>query len=346
MSCRISLVDDIFHLAKGGSGGSIRIKGLIESIRTGGDIMKHHVGIRALAGFLCLLGMGFLLPGCSLDPNSVKLHTKEEIMKLVEERYGDAEFVSMEEVESPKHKIIFTFRDTKYGFTYQVTSRPNSVGMDGSTFWYDGAAVGDEYRDAFLQYFMEQEQENFKEHGIVLCDKVKVERVFDDNRRFSLKDKRLLSTTYRWKEDLKFVWERVHAYKKIPGLTENYEIDVYDAELVEFYGTQKEEGFVTAEEQQIEYYMNQARELAGVQDITYLRREKKKVSEVPGLSEQNFYEPELKEQDRKVMVYYFSYEGKEYFITDNWVAQYGNPDGSGGIFQFYQNYKYYKPVED
>ena len=47
--------------------------------------MKHHVGFRALAGFLCLLGMGFLLPGCSLDPNSVKLHTKEESIKLVEE---------------------------------------------------------------------------------------------------------------------------------------------------------------------------------------------------------------------------------------------------------------------
>lgn len=307
-------------------------------------VRKSGTALRLLTGLLLVVGVGALLSGCTLDRNSVKLHSKEEAQKFAEERYGDAEFVGMEAQEGEKRRVIFTFRDTKYGFTYEVISRPNSVGMDGSTFYYDGAIMEYRYLEPFLQYFAEQEKETFERQGITLSDTVKIGRFEYGERIFSLKDKRLVSTQGRWEEDLKFVWDRVHAYKEIPELTRQYELEVYGSDNGEFIGIKKETEFVTAEALRIEYFMNQARSLGDVQDITYLRSEKKKVSEVPGLSEQSFYEEQVKKNDGTVTVFYFSHEGQEYFIVDAWVAQYG--DNGGGIFQFYQNYKYYEPVPD
>lgn len=317
---------------------------LINRRRKNGTCKKKGSILRLLMGVLIIAGVGALLSGCTLDQNSVKLHTKEEAQKIAEERYGDAEFVSMEVQEGQKRRVIFMFRDTKYGFTYEVISRPNSVGMDGSTFYYDGATIYFQYAEPFLRYFAEQEKETFERQGITLGDTVKIGRFHDGDRIFSLKDKRLVSTQDRWEEDLKFAWERVHAYKEIPELTSRYELEVYGSDNGEFMGIMKESEFVTAEALRIEYFMNQARSLGNIQDITYLRSEKKKVSEVPGLLEQSFYEEQVKKNDLAVTVFYFSHEGQEYFIVDAWVAQYG--ENGGGIFQYYQNYKYYEPVSD
>ncbi|MBQ9490257.1 MAG: hypothetical protein IJU80_10035 [Lachnospiraceae bacterium] len=304
------------------------------------NLIGHRGLGKALGGLLLLCGLGFLLTGCTLDKKSVKLHTKEEMQKIVDERYGDAELVSIEENEE-KHYRIFTYRDTKYGFTYQVTSHPNAVGMDGSTFYYDGAGIYYSYEEPFLSYFYEQEKETFARQGIELCEEMGFPSNFEYpvNRKFCLKSKELFSSPEQYGEDMKFVWDRVHAYKVVPETTGNYELNVYNSEQAEFLGTLKEDGFVTALEQRIEYYMQQAESLGGIQGVTYLRCEKKKVSEVPGLSDQVLYE-----KKNTVTVYYYSYEGKEYFIVDLWVAQIG--ENGGGIFQYYQNYKYYEPSRD
>lgn len=294
--------------------------------------MKLH---KALKGILMLCGMGFLLSGCTLSAKDVKLHTKEEMQKIVDERYGDAEFVSVEEDKEANRKT-FTYRDKKYGFTYQVTSRPNSVGMDGSTFFYDGATVGFQYEEPFLEYFMQQEKENFARRGIELCDEIKFVQNYryPTGKKFSLRSKTLLSSPDSYEEDVKYAWERVKSYKEIPEFSQYFKITVYNSEELQYLGTLKEEGFQTAEEERIEYFMSQAEGLGGIQGVQFLRKEKKKVSEVPGLSEQNLYE------DRNtVEVYYFSYEGMEYFIVDLWVAQ--KSDNGGGIFQYYQSYKHY-----
>jgi len=294
---------------------------------------------KALGGLVLLCGLGFLLTGCTLDGKSVKLHTKEEMQKILDERYGDAEFVSMEENEE-KHQRIFTYRDAKYGFTYQVTSHPNSVGMDGSTFYYDGAGIYFGYEEPFLEYFAQQEKENFAKRGIELCEDLTfVENLsYPSDKKFSMKSKTLVSSPEEYEADAKFVMERVHAYKVVPETTKDYELKVYNAEKIEYLGTLKENGFSTAESERVEYFMQQARELGGISDLKYLRTEKKKVSEVPGLSEQNLYE-----KRSTVTVYYFEHEGEEYFIVDLWVAQIG--DNGGGIYQYYQNYKYY-PVSN
>ena len=128
--------------------------------------------------------------------------------------------------------------------------------------------------------------------------------------------------------------ERIHAYKTVPETTLDYELKVYSSEKIDYLGTLKGTGFSTAESERIEYFMYQAQELGGITGVKYLRTEKKKVSEVPGLSEQNRYE-----KRSNVTVYYFEYEGEEYFIVDLWVAQIGS--NGGGIYQYYQNYKEY-----
>lgn len=302
---------------------------------------RNRTGWRGLAGVLLFTLLGIFASGCTLSSNAVKLHTKEEMQKIVEERYGEAEFISVEDEEGSKRRRTFTYRDKKYGFLYQVVSYPNSVGMDGSTFYYDGAGIMFQYEEPFLVYFMEEEKDNFKKQGIELCDSLKVSQSYSADRMFSLKSKILVSTVDKWEEDMQFAWERVQAYAIVPETTGNYKIDVYDSETIEFYGTLKEDGFVTAEAQRIDYYMEQARMLGGIQDIEYLRTEKKRVSEVPGLSEQNFYEQIILDNDRNVNVYYFSYKGEEYFIVDVWVAQKLEEEGIPPIFQYYQNYKHY-----
>lgn len=295
---------------------------------------KNRFG-KMLAGCIMFLGMGILLSGCSLSRNSVKLHSVDEMLDIVGERYGDAKFVSMTE-DKKNHLRIFTFQDTKYGFTYQVTSHPNSVGMDGSTFYYDGAGIYYSYEEPFIAYFVEQERENFAKHGIEIDEDLKfVEKLsYPTTKKFSLKNKLLITSPEEYEEDAKFVMERIHAYKTVPETTLDYELKVYSSEKIDYLGTLKGTGFSTAESERIEYFMYQAQELGGITGVKYLRTEKKKVSEVPGLSEQNRYE-----KRSNVTVYYFEYEGEEYFIVDLWVAQIGS--NGGGIYQYYQNYKEY-----
>ena len=155
---------------------------------------KNRFG-KMLAGCIMFLGMGILLSGCSLSRNSVKLHSVDEMLDIVGERYGDAKFVSMTE-DKKNHLRIFTFQDTKYGFTYQVTSHPNSVGMDGSTFYYDGAGIYYSYEEPFIAYFVEQERENFAKHGIEIDEDLKfVEKLsYPTTKKFSLKNKLLITS--------------------------------------------------------------------------------------------------------------------------------------------------------
>ena len=143
--------DDVFHLAAKPFRDRIKSEkvlevrgGVVMSVENGNVVTYLLRKVLAILSFF--LGMGFFLSGCTLSASSVKLHTKEEMQKILEERYGDAEFVSMEE-NKEKHQRIFTFRDKKYGFTYQVTSHPRGVGLDGSNFYYDGASVYYEYHD-------------------------------------------------------------------------------------------------------------------------------------------------------------------------------------------------------
>lgn len=302
---------------------------------------RNHAGWGRLVGVLFLAMLSIFATGCTLSQNNVKLPTNEEMQKIVDERYGEAEFISMVDEEGSKRKRIFTYRDKKYGFSYQVISYPNSVGMDGSTFYYDGVIIRYEYDEAFWAYFTEQEKDNFAKQGIKLSDSLDISPSYSSDRMFSMKSKLLVSTGDKWKEDMKFAWDRVHAYAAAPETIGDYKIDVYDSDTIEFYGTQKEEGFVSAETQRIDYYMEQAMMLGYIDDIQYLRTETKRVSEVPGLSGQKFYEQDIRDNDDKVNVYYFSYEGKEYFIVDVWVAQELEEEGLPAAYQYYQNYKHY-----
>lgn len=295
--------------------------------------------------FLFLFGM--LFSGCTLSPKDVKLHTREEMEKILNDRYGDAEFVSVEKLEET-NQLVYTFKDTKYGFTYKATSHPRGVGMDGSNFYYDGASIYYEYMEPFLSYFMEQEKDVFAAKGIELRENVDPHSTgeWPLGKRFSLKDKVLFTTEEDFQKDLDFVLERVQSYKKVPEIMLTYEFKVYGCENdnITYLGSWTEEkGFETAEKQRIDYYMYQARDLGKIEgEVTYLRTEQKTVSEL-GLEDQEFYKKEVKTYDKKVNVYYFEVAGQEYYIIDQWVAQERDPeDGGGGIFQYYQNYKYYE----
>lgn len=291
-----------------------------------------------VVGAMMLVLLCTLCSGCTLNPKSVKLHTKKEILQKANEWYGNAEVIDVKESDEP-YQRVFTLRDKDYGFTYEMISHPKSEGMDGSVFYYSGASVYSGYQDAFLEYFNKTEKDAFERQGIKLTDDLKYKLYCSDKRMFSLKDYQLVSTPEQWRDDMNFAWERMHAYKNIESVFGPCKIEVSKYDHREYYGTLKEEGFITAQDEKIEYYMREARYLAGISDIKYVRTEEKNIKDIPELADQNFYEQRLQDGDGKVNVYYFSYEGKEYFIIDEWVAQIN--ENGGGMFQYYQNYKHY-----
>ena len=296
-------------------------------------IRNHKV-----AGFFILWMAMSILGGCTVNKKSVKLHSDQEMQEMMEMRYGNAELVDVKAYDEPYMKV-FTFRDGDYGFTYEVESSPRAVGMDGSTFYYDGVAAIIKYQEPFLEYFTEKEKDAFENQGITLKDSLVNKEAYPDSRMFCLQERMLLSTTEHLEEDMEFVLSRVTAYKEVPELTQKFSLDVYDSEEGKSYGTVDPSGFVSAESKQIDYFMQQVRELAGIKDIEYLRTEEKKVKDVPELADQNFYNEHYNNGGGTVKLYYFSYEGEEYFIVNAWVAQEGS--NGGGIYQYYQNYKHY-----
>ena len=81
----------------------------------------------------------------------------------------------------------------------------------------------------------------------------------------------------------------------------------------------------------------QVKEICGIDIDGFDRTTSIRPELVPGLDEQKL-EPTSLDSNNLTKIYYFTYEGQEYFICEAKVYL-SSPDKGGEILQYYQNYK-------
>ena len=112
---------------------------------------RQHTGKILL--ILSLIIMTLMLCGCR---DTVK--TEDEALRYARKNYGDCTLVKTEKPE--ESRAVYTMKDGQYGFTYEVTSTVSEITIDGSGF---GKAEGthDSYIPSFRDFIMQDAAEDF-----------------------------------------------------------------------------------------------------------------------------------------------------------------------------------------
>ena len=100
--------------------------------------------------FLCFV-LCLVLSSCSLSKNHVKLASERKLLSWCKYSFGDCEMLDFTKEE---YKHVGVLRDKEKDFTYTVSSYVTSVGMDGSTFWYEESRSSD-FADVYLDVFQQ-----------------------------------------------------------------------------------------------------------------------------------------------------------------------------------------------
>ncbi len=241
---------------------------------------------------------------CAVCLCSCRVKSEQQIVRYAQQQFGACELLSEEEVSAGRK---CTFRDKEYGFTYYVASEMDKILIDGSDF----GSVEDTKSDFGTQY----KQEMYK-HCRTALDNVISEyhAQRDDGDSFDF-----INVTCE-ANDARTIAE------KLSAIIADFDSRQYfkDSHLG-FYDRQgkrlgryqiHQQKWVDADDEYDEFYINEGKSLN--RKAVYLRKEKKRFADT-GLdpSEVNVYigeEPYT--NDTPVQYYYFSVEGKEFFIAD------------------------------
>ena len=116
-----------------------------------GDYMKKKI----ISLLLALFAAASLLILCSC---SAKLKTSEQAKNYARMKYGDCELMSTENVSDTK--VIYTMKDSQYGFSYKVTSSISDMNIDGSSFGKIESSY-DDYDSVFISYILTDAEDKF-----------------------------------------------------------------------------------------------------------------------------------------------------------------------------------------
>lgn len=290
--------------------------------------------------FVTLLGLLMFCCGCSLSRNGIKVLSEKEIQKYATDNFGACELVSSE-YDEDKNVRTCLLTDKTYGFTYYVSSEPQSVGLDGSVFGYSGVINMTNRTEKMYEYVSSLISYNLSLAGIELVKDLDYSP-YATGRKFSVKNGVLLSDDEHWEKDLEAVRRQLKNYNACHDF-DTYRLRIYSPD--KSYGEAGLETFKSSEESSREFWLSRVYDLCGISDFEYVRTEKIPFEQVPGLAEQNLYPGSMLGPGKDVTVYYFTYEGKEYFITNAEVIQYDLETNAAAI-QAYQNYKTYGICED
>ena len=256
-----------------------------------------------------LLFSVILLTGCASSPEGVRLTNKSNILTYAKHTYGLAEHVSQ---RSGENSITHTLKDKEYGFTYTIKSYANAVGMDGSIFWYSEEKSSNfekKYQECLLsqleEYIKEKAEETktiveYGKYPDIFFAEVKtttesdIPKTIDFIKELGQKICELDTRNY-WKEtQISLMDEK--GYDKIGAF---------------FF---KDGTYKSADEESIDYYMDRASQIMGIKNQEYLYQKTILVGDVPGLSEETIVHV-IGTDMKNIECYYFSYQGKEYFIA-------------------------------
>lgn len=271
---------------------------------------------------VCLLGA--LLCGCSPA-------TQEEVQRHVEDKYGDAEHIRTEEVS--EDEIIYYFCDKEYGFEYFVKSYVNDIVIDGSKFG-ETESKGSNFEEAYYEYVLKQVKEELtaleEEYEVTILDGFDPEIGLDYKYRFAevcgVEDDVTASQVAKKVNDL-FAEYDTRKY------WHNMEVAVLNAqkEKLGIYSCKYERWMTPEEERDVEYW---ERIQMLNSEAQYVRKEQKKFQDtgVALTDVVNTLGSELLTEESMVTYYYFTVDGKEYFLADFMVS-------TGVSHEWYTDYK-------
>ena len=291
---------------------------------------------RVLALISCVFIMG--LCGCWVSEDSIKLDSNKKLLRVAEEMYGKAELISTEEHDSPRKYKTCELRDVRRGFTYHITSQLHTVGLDGAVFGYDGTVIKDDFHKKYQLWLTDVTRDEFEEHGIKVFDD-RLPTDYDEigtDRAVCIYNNKLFTTKDLLEKDLEYVISTICSHDQEVALKGKW-FAVYLAPEMECFGQVSFEEILDEDVVGLKYMKKQVKEICGIDIDGFDRTTSIRPELVPGLDEQKL-EPTSLDSNNLTKIYYFTYEGQEYFICEAKVYL-SSPDKGGEILQYYQNYK-------
>jgi hypothetical protein len=276
-------------------------------------IIKKRNFTFQIGAILMLFSILFILPGCHFNKDRVKLASKNEILRYARQEFREAEYVS--EI-TEDYLIQYTLKDKQYGFTYTVSSFVQHHGMDGSIFGYSEQKRSD-FDDMYWGYIYTELSElierNQEKLGIVL--------EFNQYSRKNYLGEVIINENTNLADAIEFTEELSNKIIQIDNRSYYRDSKIYLSYKDDFGSIGaylfNESVFKSSEELNIDFYMSRAERLLR-SDVEYQRMDTIKKSAVPGLSE--FPVAHILGTDNytkeDVLCYYFTANGKQYFITD------------------------------
>lgn len=261
--------------------------------------------MKKAAMLLALLLCAVLFCGCDTDVASEK-----EIIEFANETYGKSEFLYSE--TQGEDDLCCYFTDDEYGFTYYVRSYVHGVGLDGSVFWFSEDKSSD-----FTVLYYEHIRSATDSTIASLSQKYNVSITTEDTiygRSFDveLTSDNVDSACAAAEE----VCELLRSYDA-RGYWENICCRVYDKDGNKRYTYDiLHEKPLTPEDEEIEYFTEMAQ--MKNREAQYLRKDTRLFSET-GITEDRLVHilgTELPTADSVITYYYFTAEGKEFFLAD------------------------------
>lgn len=260
---------------------------------------------------LILLLCAVVFCGCSAEVASEK-----DIIEFANDRYGKAEFLYSESLD--EDALCCYFVDEEYGFTYYVSSFIRGVGMDGSVFWYS-EDKGSDFTERYYAHIRSAAGAEIaalsQQYGVSISSD---ETIYGTSYDVELTSDDIQSACAAAEK----VRELLRSYDA-RGYWENIVCRVYDEDGNKQYTYDiLHERPMTPEDEDIEYFTNAAH--SKNREAQYLRKDTRLFSET-GITEDRLVHilgTELPTADSMITYYYFTAEGKEFFLAD--VQVYSN----------------------
>lgn len=246
---------------------------------------------------------------CAKSAEDVELADKDTIISYAKREFGEAEYVSK---KTEKNSITYTLKDVEAGFEYEIKSYAAPIGMDGSVFLYqeDRAST---FRETYQNYifskldsFLKEKENNFgcdiapeQMLSNITFAEIEVGESYDENN--------MISFLNEFSQKIKEIDKRDYF--------DNAEIKLFSngTEIGTHYLKNNE--YKTAEEENIEYFMNAAEKILD-KEVVFLKKKTLSKAEVPGLSDEDIVQV-LGSDTNNITCYYFTTtDGEKYFIAD------------------------------
>lgn len=256
---------------------------------------------------LCLVAMIL----CACSPAS-----KEEVLRYAENEFGKAEYVRTEEIDDKT--IRYYFLDEEHGFEYCVTSEVRDILIDGAKFG-ETESKASNFDKVYYEYVLAQVQDEL----------TALEETYGVTIRDGLEEEAQLGYEYRLAEVYVAEGDSLTAAQAAEVIhdvfvaydTRNYwedkEVAAYDTreEKLGSYSC-KYNRWLTPQDETDVFYYEQIQMLNS--DATFVRKEQKvfkdtniSLEDVPSI-----LGSEPVTEDSMVTYYYFTVDGKEYYLAD------------------------------